>query len=324
MKFDHATGLWGGIDVSRRSNDPSRASAREVRHASFGHELGEKVRVHAVDAEHDHRGSLLRARGDGDKQDRDGERRDRSTVFIARPAPSRHVRRHRHAEEIEHRRAQVDETCRAVDQRHVREQDTGDDVGIHAMVAAPALGVVFEQLGAHGTLCAVPRHAVAVLVAGEQVGPGVAIGAAPVARHVDDPANAARTAVVELHESSRMRRFSASTSAVSTMPWRSRPFQLMKMPPKPSAYARVRDQSIALKYSPGAAPSRVTNRPSRSSHAFRLTPRRKFLKPWSEMTNSAVLRSTWRNVSPTSTSMRRYISSTALAWRVRSRPALAG
>ena len=53
IKFDHATGLCGGMLVVSRRNDPCEASLEKLGILPFVHELLQELRIHAVDAEDD-------------------------------------------------------------------------------------------------------------------------------------------------------------------------------------------------------------------------------------------------------------------------------
>ena len=54
IRFDHATGLCGGMLVVSSRNDPLLREAREkFGILPFGHELSQQLRVHAIDAQND-------------------------------------------------------------------------------------------------------------------------------------------------------------------------------------------------------------------------------------------------------------------------------
>ena len=54
IRFDHATGLCGGMLVVKRRNDPCSRQPGEIRHLALRHELREQVRIEAIDAQNNH------------------------------------------------------------------------------------------------------------------------------------------------------------------------------------------------------------------------------------------------------------------------------
>ena len=234
MKVDHATGLCGGIVVPSGANAPRLREPLEIRHPPARHQVARERVVHAVEAEHDHARSRCaagrcRRRRDQKHRNRREDARVARTLMRA-PCSGRavHVSRRFDAEQAQRGRRDVDQRRLLVVDVPVAEEHAGHQARIDAVIAAPRLDVVLEDRPADDAGRAVPRRAVAGVVADQQVrarsrdtGPGTA----PTCRTPRGCRLRAFSVVASAHSAcSMISAFSASTPAPgSTMPCCSRP-----------------------------------------------------------------------------------------------------
>ena len=121
--------------------------------------------------------------------------------------------------------------------RAIRKQNAGNKNRIDAMVAAPGLGIVFQNVFRDLAHRAVPRHAISLVVPHQHVGgwrrigPPVEVRVAYTVRIGASPFSSRSAVSLSMISLRRAFRFLAR----ATIPCASRPFMFMYMPPRPSA-----------------------------------------------------------------------------------------